>query len=346
MKLMSHLARAALTITAVALLAACGGSQPPVGAPGAMGQTTAIASSADPGKSWMLPEARTTDELLYVSDGNAQPSGYGVWVLAYPSGKYLGAFTGFDEPMGLCVGKKGDVFIAEFNASLLVEYSHGGTSPIQTFSTNGNPEGCSVSPSGDIAVANYTKSGPGNIQVFVSAKKAKSYSNKACSSLYWPPGYDDKGNLYVEVFTDSIPGVCEVSARSGKLRPVSVSQTIHHPGSVMWDGKYITLADQDYDSEGTTAIYEATESPSGDLTVVHSTVLTNYGAADVYQPFIVTKENTPVAHEQGKRVVGGDLDRHSEVDYWMYPAGGNPHKALQMYAVPPTPVGAAVSIAK
>ncbi len=114
----------------------------------------------------------------------------------------------------------------------------------------------------------------------------------------------------------------------------------------MWDGKHITLADQDYNSEGTTAVYEAMESPSGDLTIVHITVLTNYGAADVYQPFIVTKENTPVAHEQGKRVVGGDLDRHSAVDYWVYPAGDNPHKALQMYAVPPMPVGAAVSIAK
>ena len=63
-----------LSIVAAALLAGCGGSQPPIGAPGAMPQSQAIASHAARGKSWMLPEAAPT-ELLYVAD-------YGVGV--YP----------------------------------------------------------------------------------------------------------------------------------------------------------------------------------------------------------------------------------------------------------------------
>jgi hypothetical protein len=43
---------------AFALLAACGGSQLPIGAPGAMpqSQTSAIATHANRGGSWMLPE--------------------------------------------------------------------------------------------------------------------------------------------------------------------------------------------------------------------------------------------------------------------------------------------------
>jgi hypothetical protein len=41
----------------VAMLAGCGGSQPPIGAPGAIPQTSAIAAHAERGKSWMLPEA-------------------------------------------------------------------------------------------------------------------------------------------------------------------------------------------------------------------------------------------------------------------------------------------------
>jgi hypothetical protein len=52
---------------AVALLAGCGGSQLPTGAPGAMPQTSALAMHADRGKSWMLPEAKSED-LLYVSN--------------------------------------------------------------------------------------------------------------------------------------------------------------------------------------------------------------------------------------------------------------------------------------
>jgi phospholipase C len=50
------LGRFALSISAaVAFLAACGGSQPPIGAPGAMPQSRASATQADRGGSWMAP---------------------------------------------------------------------------------------------------------------------------------------------------------------------------------------------------------------------------------------------------------------------------------------------------
>jgi hypothetical protein len=46
---------------AAAMLAGCGGSQPPIGAQGAMpqGQTFAIAAHSERGGSWMLPEAES-----------------------------------------------------------------------------------------------------------------------------------------------------------------------------------------------------------------------------------------------------------------------------------------------
>ena len=43
------------SFAAAALLSACGGSQPPIGAPGAMPQSRAIATHAERGGSWMLP---------------------------------------------------------------------------------------------------------------------------------------------------------------------------------------------------------------------------------------------------------------------------------------------------
>ena len=60
--MMAHPVKAAmlrftLGIRAAALLAACGGSQPPIGAPGAIPQSPAIAQHATRGKSWMLPGA-------------------------------------------------------------------------------------------------------------------------------------------------------------------------------------------------------------------------------------------------------------------------------------------------
>ena len=106
------LSRYALAMGAASvLLAGCGGSQPPVGVPGAMPQTLAIATHAAHGKSWMLPEAKNQD-LLYVSTDNS-----GVYVYAYPSGKIEGIlYEGFASPQGICVDKNGDVFITDAEA--------------------------------------------------------------------------------------------------------------------------------------------------------------------------------------------------------------------------------------
>lgn len=96
----------------------------------------------------------------------------------------------------------------------------------------------------------------------------------------------------------------------------------------MWDGKYITLTDQNYDATESTAIYQATESKSGNLKVVGTTDLTdtcNQTRADVPQPFIVGDLNTPVLRRQGTLVAGGNIACHARLDYWAYPfPSGNP----------------------
>jgi hypothetical protein len=60
---------------AAAMLAGCGGSQPPIGAPGAMPQSSANATHAAHGGSWMLPKERVASPdyevsgpLLYVTN--------------------------------------------------------------------------------------------------------------------------------------------------------------------------------------------------------------------------------------------------------------------------------------
>ena len=51
---------ALICFAAVALLAGCGGSQPPIGAPGAMPQASALATNAGRGTSWMSAEAESS----------------------------------------------------------------------------------------------------------------------------------------------------------------------------------------------------------------------------------------------------------------------------------------------
>jgi hypothetical protein len=264
----------------------------------------------------------------------------------------LVTLKGFSEPYGECVDARGNIWITNFSGESAVEYARGGTQPIATLNTNGYSIGCAVSPNGDLAVANFSgANGIGDIQVFTQASGTPTeYSNQE-DYYFWPPGYDNKGNLFVEAQTyNGGVGVAELSAGGSSLEPVSVNQTIYYPGSVMWDGKYITLTDQDAGgnpSSPATTIYQMSAKGSGNLTVVGSTPLEdncNGSQVDVVQPFIAGRKNTPVNKKQGEVVIAGNLSCENRVDAWKYPAGGKPIAVAS--PVPSYAYGQAVSVGK
>src|SRR5579863_10312478 len=149
--------RCATSLSAAALVAACGGSQSPIGAPGAIPQTSAIAMHAERGKSWMLPEAKSSD-LLYVAASPDGPNG-SAYVYTYPQGRLVGTLTGFGVPRGECADSAGDVFIVAYtnqsmSSSTIYEYAHGGTKPIAALSDPDVAVGCAVDPTtGDLAAS-------------------------------------------------------------------------------------------------------------------------------------------------------------------------------------------------
>jgi hypothetical protein len=299
----------------------------------------------DHGTSWMAPDAKAIRKLLYISDHHTDD----VYVYNFASGKLVGKLTGFSDPYGECVDAKGDVWIANFSGSSVVEYAHGGTTPIATLATNGYAIGCSVAPEGDLSVADLTTpSGAGNIELWQHASGTPiSYSNSEYCYYVWPPGDDNYGNMFVE--TNASNYVCELYyGGSQGLMPgnSSFSQSeISFPGGSMWDGEYVTFTDQQYDQTNTTAIYQTIEEPCGGLMVIGTTVLTdtchnNY--VGVVQPFIVGEKNTPNNTTQGTLVVGGNTWCKHRVDVWNYPAGGNP--VLSLKSAPLEPYGGSVSI--
>jgi|SRR5580692_4879678 len=92
----SHFSGYAFGICAVAaMLAGCGGSQPPITATAAMPQRPAIATHVERGKSWMLPGNRQ-NALMYLS---AKGKSY---VLSYPDGKLVVKLPGFRGHFPLC----------------------------------------------------------------------------------------------------------------------------------------------------------------------------------------------------------------------------------------------------
>jgi|HubBroStandDraft_4_1064222.scaffolds.fasta_scaffold00034_6 hypothetical protein len=175
---------------AVVMLAGCGGAQSGAVPTGATPQGRA---HPVPG-SWMLPGSSSGD-LLYV--GNVyNSSGFpNVYVFSYPSDKLVGTLSGFQNPQGLCADKSGNVFITDVTASAIVEYAHGGTSPIQTLSDADQPMSCAVdAKTSKLAVGNSDNT------VYVYAKE------KGTPKTYTIPfradfaTYDNAGNLFIDGF--------------------------------------------------------------------------------------------------------------------------------------------------
>jgi hypothetical protein len=345
----SCFSRRALTIcAAVVMLAGCGGPQSPMDALGPLPQGHGVAHHPEDvqrsghEKSWMSPDAKKIKELLYVSNGDDE-----VHVFNYETKALVGKLTGENGfSQGQCVDKLGNVWFIEYGnidgtLGSAVEYAHGGSTPLKTLNTEGSSIGCSIAPtSGDLAVANVYNAGTGppNVVVFKNASGTpKLYYNYYCGTPQ-PPGYDQKGNLYVEgdVGSGLANAVCELPHRGKALRPVSLNVSIPIPEGVMWDGKYITLASE-IGVHPKTAIYQMAEDTLGNLKKVGKTVLAdscNGRRAEVEQPFIVGTANTPANREQGNVVVGGNVACASSFEYWDYPAGGNPIGTISSYSSP------------
>ena len=273
---------------------------------------------AAPERSWMSPDAKAQKALLYVSDVDHNA----VYIYNYPGqSKLLGTLTYFEFPYGLCSDAAGDVFVPDFGRATVYEYAHAGTSPINVLHVTGSPIGCAVdATTGNLAVAAFNGATPstaaGGVWVFRKAKgKPTLYQNPAFY-YYWPPGYDDRGNLFIEGSSStSVTGLAELPHASNAFTNISVNATFSFPAGVTWDGKYVAATDQGYQGKKETAIYQV--SVSGSTGTVVNTILFAPAAScselDIVQPVI----------ERGARVIGGNLDCPS-VSYWKYPTGGAP----------------------
>jgi hypothetical protein len=302
-------------------------------------------------KSWMSPAAKSIKYLLYVSDAQTDD----VNVYDYTNRKRVGTLTGFDDPIGQCVDAKGNVYIANAENNVgIVEYAHGGSSPLKTFVTNGYAFGCSVDREGDLAATNseaFYGSSLANICVWRRGTGSPTcYQNRGYCSFLWPAGYDDKGNLIAigYAYEYEKTEVCAVPSRVKSMVTLSFNEPLDffYGGSTMWDGKYITLSNWEADDEYEPAMYQATLSGST-LTAVAETVLTDTpcdSKTEIPLPFVVGKKNTPVNRQQGKAVIGSNTDcsgSSAGIGFWRYPKGGNPY---QNYAIDASG-GEAVSIA-
>jgi hypothetical protein len=182
--------------------------------------------------------------------------------------------------------------------------------PIKTLSIpNSFPTSCAMNTNGDLAVGIYDGSGSvgdGDVVIFKNASGSGTVYSTPLDEEFFD-GYDNKGNLFADGFNSNF-ALVELPKGSSKFVTIATSNSVQFPGSVQWDGTYLTVFDQlanatyQYTVSGTTATLKGTVSLSG--------------SSDCAQTWIV----------QGLVYCGDAGNGDGEV--FNYPAGGSPVATL------------------
>jgi hypothetical protein len=177
--------------------------------------------------------------------------------------------------------------------------------PIKTLSDSvGAPSSCAMNTGGDLAVGILYGSGGGDVVIYKHARGSGTVYTTPLAEEYFD-GYDDKGNLFADGFsTSGFFDLIELPKGGHTFRAVTTSNAVQFPGSVQWDGRYLTVFDQ-----GTGMMYRYTVN-GAKATLKGSVSLT--GSGDCAQTWIVKG-----------LVYCGDAG-NSDGEVFKYPAGGSP----------------------
>jgi hypothetical protein len=170
---------------------------------------------------------------------------------------------------------------------------------------------CAMNTTGDLAVGILLGDsyGPGGeIVIFKNASGSGTVYKTPLDEEY-SDGYDRSGNLFADGFISSHDfGLVELPRGSTKFVTIKTTNSPEFPGSVQWDGTYLTVFDQD-----TSETYRYTVSRT--TATLKNTVQLS-GASDCAQTWIVT----------GLLYCGDAGNNDAEV--YRYPAGGSPIATL------------------
>jgi hypothetical protein len=140
-------------------------------------------------------------------------------------------------------GKKTFWIVAAANKIAEYEVPH---KPVKTLSSpdGSAPSSCAMNTGGDLAVGILHGTDSGDIILYEGASGKGTAIATPLAQEYFD-GYDDKGNLFFDGFTGSSAfQLDEMVKGTKKIQTISTSNTVNFPGSVQWDGTYLTVTDQ------------------------------------------------------------------------------------------------------
>lgn len=177
--------------------------------------------------------------------------------------------------------------------------------PIKTLADSiGMPSSCAMNTAGDLAVGILFGPDGGSMVIFKHAAAPGITIGTPLGEEYFD-GYDDKGDLFADGFTNTGNfALVELPKGQNKFRTISTSNTVDFPGSVQWDGTYITVFDQ---IANATYRYKV----SGNVATLKGTVQLS-GSSDCAQTWIV-----------GHLLFCADAG-NDDGEVFKYPLGGSP----------------------
>jgi hypothetical protein len=291
------LVRCGGVLVAIATLSACGTLRQ---AQGDIAPSSAALQTAYLGKTLFVngravtaARANLSAPLRYATMPNHPPLGrhreyifsdYGTYasIFDYPkSTEQIGSIPG-DGGQGCTntlYGYGNGIFWDVAGETQIIEYKVPKTR-IKQLSTNlGMPSSCAMNADGDLAVGILVGSGEGDVVIYKNATgSGTAYSTPLVEEFF--DGYDNDGNLFADGFSSSgFFELVELPKGSSKAVGIKTSNTVQFPGSVQWDGTYLTVFDQE-----TNSLYQYTV--NGTTATLKGTV-TFKGSSDCAQTWIV-----------------------------------------------------------
>ena len=190
------LSRAFTICTAAALLAGCGGSQPPIGAPGSMQRVKQERKTAQ--RRWAGHTYKAAGPLLYVANAGLNLAPLTIYKANADNPKPIATISKhINNSRGACIDSAGTLYVTNFATGVgwVSEYALGQTKPIRVITRGiAFPGYCAIDASDNLWVANL-----GGDDVAEYLKGSTKPHATITNGLTYPVGVaiDHEGNLYV-----------------------------------------------------------------------------------------------------------------------------------------------------
>ncbi len=231
---------------AVAFLAGCGGSQPPIGASGAMprasSQSSEIVKPSSAGSTY-----KVSGPLLYVANIGLNLAPLTIYDADANNPKPIATISkGIDNSRGTCIDSDGTLYVTNFatGTGWVSEYALGQTKPLRLITKGiAFPGYCAIDASDNLWVTNL-----GGDDVTEYLKGSTKLHATITKGLTYPVGIaiDHEGNLYVSNYKPYSAQNIQVYAPGSKSPSRTITDGISSPVGIAVDAHntlYVTTQD-------------------------------------------------------------------------------------------------------